>query len=641
MAPFISGCSGPEEDGARTCDEQDARRDSGRREGGRHSFPSTGIARHHRRLPLPMKSPLLAVLATAALAQGEPLSSTVAIVVPEHAAPRVTFGVSRLAAALEETGRTTAIVPAAELSHYFHQVIVGPFRDPALRSHLPADAAAPGAEGFSLATDPTGALVVAGADDSGMLYGCLELARRTRTAHGLPDRVSDTEAPAFHLRGPTLVLQKSAPPPGDGERPHTPEFLPFFYEKAFWAGYLDFLAENRLNALYLGSGRSLAALVKLTGDPDAAMARYLVTEADKRGIRLEPMDGTGEFFQPSGARPPAETLALEVLLRANLAPFRYGDQRLIKASVQAMRARLGAGHLQFEPLSTSDWPHTPDKTSDPLLEYQRDWIWFEAWARYAWNPDVPAAADHAYWVGRLAKLYGGEAAENILAAYNDAGECAPQIIRRFGSTEGHPQMLSLGMTLDQLVGRDSAPALPEAGVSQLPPGEGFQEYADRDWNKLPHSGETPPRVMRAILHYSESAVREIDTAAAQVTDNTEEFGRLLNDIHCIRELSLTYAAKAQAALLVLRYRHSRDIGDMESASRLLAISLDHYRALARLTAESYQFAHSRPADPQSISLKGGFDGKPAPSHGTELVPIYEKELADFQAQVAALRRASP
>ncbi len=46
-------------------------------------------------------------------------------------------------------------------------------------------------------------------------------------------------------------------------------------------------------------------------------------------------------------------------------------------------------------------------------------------------------------------------------------------------------------------------------------------------------------------------------------------------VHCIREMALSYAAKAQAAMLVLRYGHSHDVADMEKAAVLLADSLDH------------------------------------------------------------------
>jgi hypothetical protein len=106
-------------------------------------------------------------------------------------------------------------------------------------------------------------------------------------------------------------------------------------------------------------------------------------------------------------------------------------------------------------------------------------------------------------------------------------------------------------------------------------------------------------------------------------------------------MSLNYAAKAQAALLVLRYGHSHEIGDMEKASVLLAESLDHYRALARLTAGTYAFANSLETSQRTIPVKGAVGGVPANFHWTQLVPLYEKELADFQARVAVLKSGVP
>ena len=61
-----------------------------------------------------------------------------------------------------------------------------------------------------------------------------------------------------------------------------------------------------------------------------------------------------------------------------------------------------------------------------------------------------------------------QAAEKILDAYNDSGECAPRILRRFGITEGNRQTLSLGMTLDELVNPDKYHAFEELWES-LPP----------------------------------------------------------------------------------------------------------------------------------------------------------------------------
>jgi len=54
---------------------------------------------------------------------------------------------------------------------------------------------------------------------------------------------------------------------------------------------------------------------------------------------------------------------------------------------------LGAKGVHLYPLFYWNWPDSPDKVSPPLKQIERDWIWFEAWARYAWNPDIPEAED--------------------------------------------------------------------------------------------------------------------------------------------------------------------------------------------------------------------------------------------------------
>ena len=646
-----------------------------------------------------MKFHLACLLAAAALiapVRAQEPGGKVSILVRPDAAPRVDYGVKRLAEALRSssglnpeiiTGINTMAgmrmdlgrMPAQSLGQL---IVVGKFGERAVTAYLKSGTEAPGVEGFILEVGEGGALIVAGTDDSGTLYGCLELARRIRASRALPAKLSDREAPVFHLRGPCLGMQKTTLLPGysEYEYPYTPQLFPFFYDKEFWQGYLDFLAANRMNTLYLWSGHPFPSLIKLPDYPYALevseegyqqnveMYRYLIQEADKRGIWIvqmfynielskpfaehnhlpthlaaptdlaadytrksiaefvkqypqvglmaclgEALQGTdnqlnwftqvilpgykdglaaagvtsqppfilrthatnasvvlpaalkvyphidteekfnGESLTTWEPRGEAQALHLEmsklatthianVHLLANLEPFRYGDQKFIKLSVQAMRDRLGAKGIQIYPLSYWNWPYSPDKLADPLLQYQRDWVWFEAWARYAWNPDIPDQEDHAYWIGRLATAYGPEAAENILAAYNDSGECAPRIIRRFGITEGNRETMSLGVTLDQLVHPEKYHANAQLWESMAPPGERLQEYVDRLWNKQPHTGETPPRILWEILHYSERAEKEIDAAAAQVTANADEFGRLLNDIHCIREMSLNYAA---------------------------------------------------------------------------------------------------
>jgi len=710
-------------------------------------------------------------------------AAPVVIGIDAAASPRIEYGAGRLAEAFGagSVGRLSpsdAKMPAAK-------VLVGTAAQEILRpliasGVLKLDANPPGHEGFLLCSLPGGRAAVVGGDDSGVLYGCLELARRVRAREGqLPCNLRFADAPVFTLRGPCIGMQKTYILQGRHvyEYPYTPELFPFFYDRAFWHEYLDFLAENRMNTLYLWNGHPFASLVKLPDYPyalevpdevferNAAMMRYITEEADRRGIWVVQMfyniilskpfaernhlatqlaapnpvaadytrksiaefvrrypnvglmaclgealqgidnqvqwctqvilpgvkDGmaaagltaeppvvirthatdarvimpealkvyrnlyteakfNGESlttWEPRGARQDLHLAMsrlgsmhlINVHILANLEPFRYGAQRFIQKSMQAARDRLGARGVHLYPLSYWNWPDAPDKVSPGLPQWRRDWMWFEAWGRYAWNPDIDAGADRAYWLDRLTAVYGTRAAAGrILDAVNDAGECAPRLLRRFGITEGNRQTLSLGMTLDELVQPERYRPFPELWESQSPPGERLQEYAEREWNRQPHEGETPPQIVDEVLGFSVKAAAEIDAAAADVTLNRAEFERLRNDIHCIRAMSQNYCSKVRAAMLVLRYRRSGDRADMEQAARFLAESLEHYRTLERLTRDTYVFANSMQTSQRRIPVPGGAGGKPANYHWTQLLGLYEKELADFQAQVDGLRK---
>jgi len=700
------------------------------------------------------------------------------------AAPRVLYGVEHL----------QHVLPAGT------HVVAGKRSDALIKALLDSgqlklaanEAVAP--EGFAIVNVTPDKFAVVGTDDSGVLYGCLELARRL--AAGRPaEPLHLADAPAFVLRGPCIGMQKTYLLPGRKvyEYPYTPEEFPFFYNRAMWTEYLDFLASQRMNTLYLWNGHPFASLVRLPDYPEAVevsdevfkqnveMFRWLTAECDRRGIwlvqqfysiilskpfaekhglesqlhastplvddymrksiaefvhqypnvglmpclgealqgqdnqtrfltdvilagvkdgmaaaglKVEPpvvlrthaTDATlvmpealkvyhnlyteakfnGESlttWEPRGVRQQlhlamsrlGSTHVANVHILANLEPFRYGDTIFIQKSVQAMRDRLGARGVHLYPLFYWDWPVSPDivtvaGVADPgpnapasarpataLKQWDRDWIWFEAWARYAWNPDRNAAGERGFWEGRLAEHYGAAAAGQILDAYNAAGECAPRILRRYGITEGNRQTMSLGMTLDELVRPEKYREFDELWESQAPLGERLKVYAEREWKKLPHEGETPPSINAEVLDYSARAVAAIDAAAPLVTTNREEFARLRNDVHAIRAMSENYVAKTNAALAVLRFNYSHDVADMVQAEQQLAASLDAYRRLAALTKDTYKAANSMQTSQRRIPVPGGKGGQPANYHWTQLLPLYEKELTDFRAQLAALK----
>ncbi len=328
------------------------------------------------------------------------------------------------------------------------------------------------------------------------------------------------------------------------------------------------------------------------------------------------------------------THVVNVHILANLEPFRYGAPRFIQASVRAARDRLGARGLHVYPLAYWNWPAAPDKTPQPLRQIDRDWIWFEAWARYAWNPDVDPDADREYWIDRLATHYGNrQAAEQILNAYNDSGECAPMLVRRFGITEGNRQTFSLGMTLDQLVHPERYRPYPELWLSQAPPGERIGEYVEREARGALHHGETPVSVIRDVREYAGRAVRALAVAAPLVTKNRAEFDRLRNDVACIRAMVESYSAKVEAAMLVLACRQTFDAAKADEATQRLADSLNHFRQLAELTRDTYFFANSMQTDQRRIPVTGAIGSEPVHFHWTQLLDLYEDELHRFRQAV--------
>jgi hypothetical protein len=318
---------------------------------------------------------------------------------------------------------------------------------------------------------------------------------------------------------------------------------------------------------------------------------------------------------------------------ANLEPFRYGATRFIQSCVQGARTVHHANGLHLYPLAYWAWPDSPDKAQ--IKQFRRDWIWFAAWARYTWNPDRKVQEEDAYWISRLFEFYGSKAAAtHILAAYNHAGLCAPMLLRRFGITNGNRQTLSLGMTLDQLVNPSDYRLWPRLVDSDGPAGERLDTYVERQWKGQKHEGETPADVIREVISNSRRAVDQINLAQDHVRKNHEEFSRLKNDMLCIRAMSEYYAAKAQAAMSVLRYRFSRDVKDMNEALDFLQDSLDKYKELTGLTKDAYSYANSLQTGARKIPFRGAGG---AFKHWAECLSIYEKELSDFRRDLDELR----
>ncbi len=320
-------------------------------------------------------------------------------------------------------------------------------------------------------------------------------------------------------------------------------------------------------------------------------------------------------------------------LLSNLEPFRWGDPNFIRQT-ESNFVRIGIEGLHLYPLRYWDWPYTADNSSARLMQMDRDWIWYQAWARYAWNPERDPVKEHTYWVGQFAARFGAEdAAQHLLTAYELSGICAPKLLPRIGITEGNRQVLSLGITMPQLIDAARFNPAQTLWTGDAPDGERLDEYVANEVSHKPHHGETPLGVAAEVAESSAKAATEAEAAAPGISASARpEYERIMNDMRSIAALTSYYNHKTQAAALVMRFGYDHDPADLKQAEPLLAASVDDFARLTRFTETEYRNAAGMQTSQRQIPVRGG----PMTNHWRDLLPVYQKELTTFQRRLKSL-----
>lgn len=326
-----------------------------------------------------------------------------------------------------------------------------------------------------------------------------------------------------------------------------------------------------------------------------------------------------------------------VHILANLEPFRYGSADFIQKSVKAMHQVYGANGLHLYPQASYwDWPYTADNVKGRQIQLDRDWIWYKEWARYAWNANRDRTEEINYWGQQLADKYGVSLSQgkDILNAYEEAGEISPKLLRRYGITDGNRQTLTLGMLMTQLINPYRYGLFTMMYESEAPEGEMIIEYAEKEWNKQPHIGETPTQIAQEVVTHGQKAVAAINKAANGVTKDKQEFNRLKNDMYCQEAMANFYAQKVKSALCILRFKYSNDVADLEKALPFLQSSLNYYTTLVKLTENDYLYANSMQTKQRKIPMRGV---DKTFITWKEMLPVYTKELNHFKKAIDSLK----
>ncbi len=375
----------------------------------------------------------------------------------------------------------------------------------------------------------------------------------------------------------------------------------------------------------------------------AALPLYknLYTEAKFNGEALTYARPRGSWAQLHQTLSKLGSVQIEnVHILANLEPFRYGSPDFIQQSVIGMHEVMGGNGLHLYPQASYwDWPYSADsiKGGKRLLQIERDWIWYKAWARYAWKAKRNREEEINYWSKLLADKFGCsiEDGKKILKAYEESGEIAPKLLRRFGITDGNRQTLTLGMLMTQLINPYRYGLFTLLYDGEAPEGEMLIDYADKEWKRQEHQGETPDRIVLEVTKHSLSAAFVINQASKKITKNKEEFQRIVNDMNSYNALAYHFANKIDASLEVLKYKYSNDIHDLETAALALKNSVDYYKELVKYTTGSYLYANSMQTQQRKIPMRG-VDG--TYKHWKEMLPVFEAELNTFKSKIDSLKR---
>lgn len=336
------------------------------------------------------------------------------------------------------------------------------------------------------------------------------------------------------------------------------------------------------------------------------------------------------------------THIMNIHILADLEPFQFNAPLYIQKCVQAGQNRYGCNGLHLYPLFYWDWPYTPDKVSPRLLQMNRDYIWFAAWFRYAWNPDREENTEREHWENVFARHYGisREMAEKLLTAQENLAQCAPKLLGRVGITEGNRQTLSLGMSMSQFTNVTRFRPNRELWESVARKGEQPDDYMIKEINKEQHLGETPYDCVEEVIAHAEKAFdlcREVVTAQGE---DREELNRLYTDARAVYSMTISYCRKIEAAMEILRYKYTMDEkcrGDiklLEKAEQKMSVSLEEYKKLAALTEETYLYANSMQTPQRKIPFPNG----ETYGHWTACLPEYQKELEHFRTHLAELQQ---
>ena len=268
----------------------------------------------------------------------------------------VTRAASQLREMLRARGIACSIAQPAEPASGAAFCVVVAAQDSPLAGAFPVPAALTAPESLRLAPGKLGrtpATLVAANDVRGFVYGLLELTERVQFAAN----------PLQALSLPHVVDEQPANETRSVSRYFCSEIedKTWYYDKAFWRGYLDRIIASRFNRFTLAYGLGYDFPRGVTGDYFHFVYPYLVEVPGYENVRVM------QLAAPDGARLPTP-----VQLSA-------GEREKNFEMLRFIAAETGARGLQFQ---LGIWTHAYAWTDSPNAHHRIEGLTAETHARY-------------------------------------------------------------------------------------------------------------------------------------------------------------------------------------------------------------------------------------------------------------------
>lgn len=311
---------------------------------------------------------------------------------------------------------------------------------------------------------------------------------------------------------------------------------------------------------------------------------------------------------------------VNIHLAANLEPFRWNPPSYIKSIVRN-NIESGAKNIHLHPRKAWRWPYGSDLG---IKDYQwkRDTLFFTAWSRYAWNPDVEEDKDEAYWLSLLTNRYGNaDAARHAINASEAGADVLPGLQRLVWLGHDNHTIISAGITIEQLMNAPGAPFLdlhplytPKAFVEQLKTGE-----------KL--DGISPIDFLLDKIDEAKLALSEAELAYKHASANTEELRRIVSDAQAQLHVVNYFYHKMQAVKAWVLQEQGIDAKkNKEEFLEFLAQSVEDFKDLCKVTEPVYETMSDVWAT-HPVRLKK------VPYHWNDMLVFFEQELEIYKEEL--------